>query len=52
MIRKLALILMPVFSLALLAVGGWLIHPSVGLIVPGALLWLDLTLASRETKHK
>ena len=33
-------------SLACLGVGGWLIHPAVGLLIVGSLLWIDLTIWS------
>lgn len=39
-----------VMALGLLGVGGWLLHPAVGLIVCGALLWVDLLLASKPKR--
>ena len=33
-------------SLLCLGVGGWLIHPAVGLLIVGSCLWIDLTIWS------
>ena len=41
------LILLAVASLFAIGIGCWLAYPPAGLIVPGALVWLDLTITGR-----
>ena len=35
-------------SLAAIAVGCWMAYPPAGLIVPGALVWIDMAMTGRR----
>jgi hypothetical protein len=37
-----------ILALVLIGVGGWIIHPSVGLIGVGGLLWIDMFVGARR----
>lgn len=41
-------VILAIASLLLIGVGCWLAYPPAGLIVPGALVWLDLTIEGRR----
>lgn len=46
--KPLYLTLIAATSLLLIGVGCWLAWPPAGLFVPGALVWLDLSIAGRK----
>jgi len=49
-IRRWTRILFLFFSLFLISVGSYLIYEPLGLLVPGLLIWIDISLPTRKIK--